>query len=190
MQKVSKQSLAMIALSILLAISIALTFTFAAAQASKTATGTITFSGQAALVINGFSGTTDAGTFDISVGTNNTVTVAGKDAAALSDMSFGLATTSAPAYIKVAISVNGQNIEIGNTITDKAVAVKMSNPSDFTISESDTKIMTTTKKIAANTTWTLDNVLSFVADITKYADETSSSTVTLTITADTNSANL
>ena len=44
MQKVSKQSLAMIALSILLAISIALTFTFAALQDSKTATGTITFS--------------------------------------------------------------------------------------------------------------------------------------------------
>ncbi len=45
MQKVSKQSLAMIALSILLAISIALTFTFAALSATKTATGTITLSG-------------------------------------------------------------------------------------------------------------------------------------------------
>ena len=44
MQKVSKQSLAMIALSILLAISIALTFTFAALTESKTAKGTITFS--------------------------------------------------------------------------------------------------------------------------------------------------
>ena len=45
MQKVSKQSLAMLALSILLAISIALTFTFAALNSTKTATGTITFSG-------------------------------------------------------------------------------------------------------------------------------------------------
>ena len=45
MQKVSKQSLAMIALSILLAISIALTFTFAALTATRTATGTITLSG-------------------------------------------------------------------------------------------------------------------------------------------------
>ena len=44
MQKVSKQSLAMIALSILLAISIALTFTFAGLSATETATGTITFS--------------------------------------------------------------------------------------------------------------------------------------------------
>ncbi len=46
MQKVSKQSLAMIALSILLAISIALTFTFAATNNSKTATGSIQFSGE------------------------------------------------------------------------------------------------------------------------------------------------
>ena len=49
MQKVSKQSLAMIALSILLAISIALTFTFAFASDSKKATGTITFSGSASV---------------------------------------------------------------------------------------------------------------------------------------------
>ena len=44
MQKqVSKQSLAMVALSILLAISIALTFTFAAFSTSKTVTSTVTF---------------------------------------------------------------------------------------------------------------------------------------------------
>ncbi len=53
MQKVSKQSLAMIALSILLAISIALTFTFAALQDRKTATGTITFSGDASVTWSG-----------------------------------------------------------------------------------------------------------------------------------------
>ena len=52
MQKVSKQSLAMIALSILLAISIALTVTFAAMQDSKTATGTITFTGGASVAWN------------------------------------------------------------------------------------------------------------------------------------------
>ena len=49
MQKVSKQSLAMLALSILLAISIALTFTFAGLSDSKAATGTITFSGNATI---------------------------------------------------------------------------------------------------------------------------------------------
>ena len=190
MQKVSKQSLAMIALSILLAISIALTFTFAAAQSSKTATGTITFSGTAALVIGGFNGTADAGTFTISVGTNGTVSVAGKDTNALNGMSFGLTKTSAPAYIKVAISVNGSNIEIGSEAKTKAVAVKMSNPTEFTVSQSDSNIMTTSSKVAANTTWTLDKVLSFAADVTKYVDETTGSTVTLTITADTSSDNL
>ena len=56
MQKVSKQSLAMIALSILLAISIALTFTFAALQDSKTATGQITFSDGFTLTATGFDG--------------------------------------------------------------------------------------------------------------------------------------
>ena len=53
MQKVSKQSLAMLALSILLAISIALTFTFAAASTTKTATGTITFNGEFGLIYDG-----------------------------------------------------------------------------------------------------------------------------------------
>ena len=53
MQKVSKQSLAMIALSILLAISIALTFTFALTGIRNTATGTITFTGNASILING-----------------------------------------------------------------------------------------------------------------------------------------
>ena len=54
MQKVSKQSLAMLALSILLAISIALTFTFAALSGSKKATGTITFSGGFSITTTGF----------------------------------------------------------------------------------------------------------------------------------------
>ena len=53
MQKVSKQSLAMIALSILLAISIALTVTFAATQVSKKATGSITFTGNYSIAWEG-----------------------------------------------------------------------------------------------------------------------------------------
>ena len=54
MQKVSKQSLAMIALSILLAISIALTFTFAVLSDKQGATGMITFN-------NGFTLTAGTG---------------------------------------------------------------------------------------------------------------------------------
>ena len=65
MQKVSKQSLAMIALSILLAISIALTFTFALLTDSKTATGTIQFSGSGSLSWSGFKGMTEASSNNI-----------------------------------------------------------------------------------------------------------------------------
>ena len=65
MQKVSKQSLAMIALSILLAISIALTFTFALLTDSKTATGTIKFSGSGSLSWSGFKGITAASSENI-----------------------------------------------------------------------------------------------------------------------------
>lgn len=65
MQKVSKQSLAMIALSILLAISIALTFTFAALAKEKTATGTITFSGDTGIVYTGLASGSENLTFKV-----------------------------------------------------------------------------------------------------------------------------
>ena len=65
MQKVSKQSLAMIALSILLAISIALTFTFALFSDSRTATGKIQFSGSGSLSWSGFKGMTEASSKNI-----------------------------------------------------------------------------------------------------------------------------
>ncbi len=78
MQKVSKQSLAMIALSILLAISIALTMTFAALSQSRTATGTITFSGGFSLTASGFAsgdGSATTQTFNVtpSYGTDGNV---------------------------------------------------------------------------------------------------------------------
>ena len=66
MQKVSKQSLAMIALSILLAISIALTFTFAALQESKTAKGTIKFEGDASVTLSGGDVAGNVMTFNLS----------------------------------------------------------------------------------------------------------------------------
>ena len=75
MQKVSKQSLAMIALSILLAISIALTFTFAALTNEKTATGTITFAGQYSITMTGVKDTslTDAWEFEGTIDTNGKI---------------------------------------------------------------------------------------------------------------------
>ena len=104
MQKVSKQSLAMLALSILLAISIALTLTFAALSQQKTATGTITFDGNVALELTGFEGGPDSFTFTI-----NNPTDASVINSALAGYQFALASTSQNAYISVKIVITGQS---------------------------------------------------------------------------------
>ena len=83
MQKVSKQSLAMIALSILLAISIALTFTFAALQDSKTAKGTITFAGEASVTLSGGTVTGNVMTFNLSNDDFTFKTIEGKTTASV-----------------------------------------------------------------------------------------------------------
>ena len=189
MQKVSKQSLAMLALSILLAISIALTFTFAVAQDTKTATGTITFSGQAALVINGFAGTEDAGTFSITIGQDGAISYLGAEGKdALNKMSFGLTAESMPAYVKVVLSVEGGNVST-DAGDNKAVTVTLKKPTEFNTPSENA--MTTTGAQAANKTWTLDQVIDVAVDLTNYAYETNgTSKITLTISASTASADL
>ena len=113
MQKVSKQSLAMIALSILLAISIALTFTFAALSASKTATGTITFSGGVGLI---YEGVTDAPnvSFTITYDGDGKVTVGGLDTVTLK-----MATTSKKADVNAVIKYYAGETEVtsGDALT-------------------------------------------------------------------------
>ena len=96
MQKVSKQSLAMLALSILLAISIALTFTFAALNSTKTATGTITFTGEMGLIYAGTDVVDKDLTFTIQFGSTGqpTVKLTDQTATALSAVSLKLAETS------------------------------------------------------------------------------------------------
>ena len=108
MQKVSKQSLAMLALSILLAISIALTFTFAAASVSKTAQGTITFTGSYAVAWTG--GTESEGNitftlaetcFDVTASgakLNASLNETGKTALAAYSVTFTNATSKVAAY--------------------------------------------------------------------------------------------
>ena len=189
MQKVSKQSLAMIALSILLAISIALTFTFAAAQATKAATGTITFSGKGALLLDGFAGTDEAGTFTITVSNGSILNYLGtENKSSLSDLKFGLASTSAPAYVKVAISVKGKNIGLGDSTKCVNATLKM-NVNALGSAKDNT--YTTEDKQPANKTWTVDDLMSFGADSTKYVnEEDGSSTITLTVTASTNASDL
>ena len=129
MQKVSKQSLAMLALSILLAISIALTFTFAALNASKTATGTITFSGDASVAWTG-SGLEFAGTDNVTFKLNNThfdfTTSAGKVSAQLNE-----AAKTAMESIKV-------------TFTNDS-AVGMTWTLDFNVTGANNAVFTTTQ---------------------------------------------
>ena len=106
MQKVSKQSLAMLALSILLAISIALTFTFAVLQDEKTATGTITFSGEASVAWTGGTADTEEGSikfsltnadFTFSVEEGQTVATLTNAATSFEDISVTFTNTSATA---------------------------------------------------------------------------------------------
>ena len=89
MQKVSKQSLAMIALSILLAISIALTFTFAALAKTKTATGTIQFSGDKGIVYTGLASGEDNLTFKVAYDADGAYTLSEVNTAATDKTSFG-----------------------------------------------------------------------------------------------------
>jgi len=108
MQKVSKQSLAMLALSILLAISIALTFTFAALTNTKTAEGTITFSGSVGLVVDATSNiaTSESDSEKYTFNIENPTT-AEEINTALAGVSFKLVSTSQSAYIRItAVSSN------------------------------------------------------------------------------------
>ncbi len=135
MQKVSKQSLAMLALSILLAISIALTFTFAALTDSKKATGTITFSGNVALEMEcgigsptGTGTTTDPFVFTYQVNgqTSAAATVTAINAE-LANVTFGLADASNDAYIqvKVTATAGGTAIVLADGTKDTAFGNKV-----------------------------------------------------------------
>ena len=122
MQKVSKQSLAMLALSILLAISIALTFTFAALADKKTATGTISFTGNVALLV-GATGSEAGSNYEFNI-TNAT----DEDSVntELAKVSFKLSETSQAAYVRVTAAIKNN----GNT--DGAVVITTKTASGFT----------------------------------------------------------
>ena len=129
MQKVSKQSLAMIALSILLAISIALTFTFAALSAEKEATGTISFDKAYGLTLN-----TNANSYTFTVrfkSDDQTTAIAqavgnGKD---WNDATIGIAATSSACNIKVTIEFIVEGDEANETGVKNALAKYIVVPS-------------------------------------------------------------
>ena len=163
MQKVSKQSLAMIALSILLAISIALTMTFAALSDSKQANGTITFSGNVALEMNctigspsGTGTTEDPYVFTYTpAGTLSQSETISAINAELAKVTFGLADGSNDAYIQVKATV---------TVTDKTdgsiTAGNKSTATGFTVS-GDT--FTTTAAVDTETTYNLSQFVEVTA---------------------------
>ena len=186
MQKVSKQSLAMIALSILLAISIALTFTFAGLQDSKTAKGTITFTGNVSLVMthseNSFTGTgtsVDPYAFTIS-------NAASKDDInnELAKISFKLGTNSQAAYIKVEASV---------TTGQTAVTLKTKTLANY---EPDSLIQKTTNGNQMTTSTSavkLSDLYEADLDLTKLDASSGSISdveITFTVTANTKLSNL
>ena len=108
MQKVSKQSLAMIALSILLAISIALTFTFAALAKEKTATGTITFTGEQGIIYTGLASSAENLTFKVAYNadggfTLSDVNTAADDKATFTGISIKMADNSKKGTVTAAI---------------------------------------------------------------------------------------
>ena len=133
MQKVSKQSLAMIALSILLAISIALTFTFAALSASKTATGTITFNKAYGLTLNS---NADTYTFKVNFTSNdqtNAVAVATKgdsETTEWNDATIGIASTSSACNIQVRIEFNVTGDDAGAEAIKTALAKYIEVPAE------------------------------------------------------------
>ena len=167
MQKVSKQSLAMIALSILLAISIALTFTFAALTAEQNkATGTITFTGNLAIKMTGFEGkgptsyTFSVATTDgtIELGDTLTIGISGMDA-----------------YVQIAVSApsgtNSSAVTVGQS--------KKLNDSYGKVGDSNT--YQSTKKIKKDTSVKLNELIELSANLNDLVDE---SNVTFTVTVD------
>ena len=174
MQKVSKQSLAMIALSILLAISIALTFTFAAiAGKTDKATGTITFSGDVAIQMAGFEGTTGAYTFTL---TENA------DGVALADSyKIGLAAKSVSAFVKIEVAApTGENVNavtIANAATVNAAYTAEGNT------------FTSKAKINAGETVQLNQLIKISANLNALTNDTDV-TFVVTVKADVVVANL
>ncbi len=168
MQKVSKQSLAMIALSILLAISIALTFTFAALSDKKTATGTITFSGNVAITMGaGFTEKSDTYEFTLSE----------KDGAVTLGETLTIGVSGVDAWVKIVVGAptgsNASAVTIAQATNLSSLYEKAESANTFT----------SKAKIAADSNVKLAELIKITLDLDDLADDTD---VTFTITVDAN----
>ncbi len=172
MQKVSKQSLAMIALSILLAISIALTFTFAALSGKSTAKGTITFSGNVTVQYDG--STTENGAIVFTVD---------YDGATVSTDNKKFTISGSPAYAQVTVTVanaNGVTVKVKDPFNTSATEEELSASKTFK-STSTVNTAETAKTIAVDD---IISAITFNADSTL----TDSCTITIVVEADTRHA--
>ena len=157
MQKVSKQSLAMLALSILLAISIALTFTFAGLTAQKTASGEITFQGNVAITLGaGFSSD------KLSITTNGSGALAIPDNATI-----GLAAGSVAAHMKITVGApTGANASAVTISSKETVA------SGWNKSSTDTIYVTVGNKIQAEGSVKLSDLIQISVNLDELKDAT------------------
>ena len=177
MQKVSKQSLAMIALSILLAISIALTFTFAGLSANKTAKGTITFSGNLAITMGAdFVKNSETDTYEFTLAeSNGTVTLG-------NDLTIGVSGVNA--YVKIVVGAptgtNASAVTIG-----KATAFS----SLYEQKDASLNTFTSIAKIKAGSNVKLSDLIAITLNLDNLADDTNV-TFTITITADVDQSKL
>ena len=117
MQKISRKSLAVVALSVLLAISMALTFTFAALGASAKATGTITFQGKYSITMVGTTGGTGE--------EGSPWTFTGKLAADGNSITLDNGTDSQAPAVTFNNIANGANMYYGIKITSENTAITL-----------------------------------------------------------------
>ena len=170
MQKVSKQSLAMLALSILLAISIALTFTFAGLTDQKTATGTITFNGNVAI---------ELGSAFVS-GTNLTIQADANGALTIpEEATIGLSASSVSAYLKVTVSALSGN----NT---PAATLASADEVNSGWADKTNNVYTSNAKLAAGGSVKLSELIKITIDLNQLVDD---SNITFTITVDADATN-
>ena len=183
MQKVSKQSLAMIALSILLAISIALTFTFAALQDSKTATGTITFSGEVGITISSADSVVTVSQDGTAI-TISGITDSEKLNSALKDVKIAVSSNSVAAALKVTISdVTGTNAAVISEWTRKTSEVT-SNSNKVTVAGTGASATFTTEKLAANGYILLGDLVTAAVNLSNIASDDTTANAQFTITVD------
>ena len=173
MQKVSKQSLAMIALSILLAISIALTFTFAALSASKTATGTITFSGNVTVTYNGDATASNGAIVFAPDYVDNTVSTDNKS----------FVVSGEAAYVKIEIEVTegaGVTVQVKNPFAQDSKFANIGDTKKATFVSTNTVNST-----GSNATYNVDDLIK--ATFSPEANLTNC-TITIKVSADTRQA--